>query len=257
MHIATSRRRFGLERGFTLLELIITIGILASLTVAMTSLLRSSFDVRFALAKRSQNTNRIGAAMFQIAEDIRHTYSLATTASNAEYFIANGLQLGMMITTRQNEDRIMFTVANHLPRQRDAQESNLAKVVYELRDSKTVQGRKNLFRGETPRLPEQLDADIDERMRLFLPEVKRIKFHAWNGTDWEQNGWNSVRNQGRIPRMIKIELEAYEVDPRRPEGESVSDQDTTVSLVSIVYLPYSHGMKELKEPTKQVDWDRL
>ncbi len=70
------------DAGFSLLEIVITIGILMSLTIAVASMLRSGFDVKAGLSQKSKVSHRLSVAMQRVANDIQHSFFVSTKSSH-------------------------------------------------------------------------------------------------------------------------------------------------------------------------------
>ena len=59
-----------------------------------------------------------------------------------------------------------------------------------------------------------------------------------------------------MPRMVKIELEAFEREPEEETSTRVTTKDTnsTAKYSTIVYLAYANGMAELKTKPASIKW---
>ena len=63
--------------GFTIIEIMISISILLSLTVAVVVMMRSSIDVRQGLSMQSRSVRQLNYAMEMISRDIEHAFVLS------------------------------------------------------------------------------------------------------------------------------------------------------------------------------------
>ena len=62
------------ERGFSLLEVMITMSILLGLVIAVAAMMRSSVDLKMALAREARITHRLTLAIARVAWDIEHAF---------------------------------------------------------------------------------------------------------------------------------------------------------------------------------------
>jgi len=230
--------------GFTLLEVIITLGILTSMIIAISTLLRSSFDVRFALSQEGIITHRLNTAMQKISADLSHAFILSSTnlRRNAPERTTKTI---FTIDRSSSGDKIGFTMMNHAAVKYNARESDSAYVVYMLKDAKDTPGRKHLYRGVYGKIPSNFKEDPP--MKLLAKHIKSIEFQPWKGDDWSKDKWSSKRRETRdkIPHLIKISIEAWVEDP--VDDEQLTEiHELTTNYHSISYLPYASKFKELK-----------
>ncbi|MEZ4741104.1 MAG: type II secretion system protein [Bdellovibrionota bacterium] len=238
------------SRGFTLLEVVITIGILLTMMIAITTMLRGSFDIRFALSQEGQVTHRLNTAMEKISSDLAHAYILSSKDVNRNpsdrYF-----KTIFKIDKSFSGDKLAFTTMNHQPLRANAKESDSSYVVYEIQDSKKIPGRKNLYRGAFVRIP--ADFKDDPPMNLLAKNIKTIVFEAWQGDGWSKDKWNSESRETRdkIPHMVRVSIEAWSEDLE--EGETPGPaHEATLKYQTIIYLTSASKFDELKQKSKNL-----
>ena len=224
------------ELGFTLLEVTITMGIFMIMVLGITSMLRSTLDIKENLAENRDTINRLNITLARIKKDISLAYLIPKE---------NDLRLKdfkqrtlFKITQSTTGDRLEMTYLGHRPLKRNAQEYELAFVRYELRSSNKNPGQLDLIRGESKRPVSSFTEDIP--MEVILEGVTSMTFKTWNGEGFTSVNWDSSRGEWRdlMPHMVRITLVA--VDSRAlAEARTSFGEPSTDRLVTDVYLTYA------------------
>ncbi len=117
---------------------------------------------------------------------------------------------------------------------------------YEVRESKKEPGRKNLYRGESARVPK--DFKESGPMALLAQDIAEIHFEPWNGDGWSKDKWDSTNGDTRdaLPQMVRISVLAWEETPEERLGKDIKP---TVQYNTVVYLPYALDINEMKQRT--------
>ena len=250
----------GNDRGFSLLEVVITLAILVTIIFSVSTLLRSTVDVRLGLSSKNRVTQRMNRAMLQISSDLAHAYLL-----DAKNFDRGGVgrKRTLFHIKRQgggSGDLLEMTYMGHRARRANSPESDYSFVVYEIAKSEEFSHRSNLTRGELPRIP-SVEYDFKEKppMEVFIPHVKNLRLEAWIGDSWSKNGWDSRarETENKIPQMVRVIMEFWEDDPVSGEDQLADENGRTVIISTVVSLPYAMDIKELKGRTSSLDLSKL
>jgi general secretion pathway protein J len=229
--------------GFTLLEVIITLTILVGLVMAVSQLLRSSFDIRLGISAIGRTTQSLNTAMQRLSDDISAAYII----SSKELVRPGGGKRTIFKITREGDSDILtMTYMGHQSIQKNAKESEFSYVVYQLKASEKQPGRRHLYRGEFPRVPENA-ANIRELppMVLIASNIALLQFDPWLGDDWGRDGWDSSKGdkESKLPAMVRITLRAWEESAEAgppAEGSSPEEEEQpTVHLSTVAYIPFS------------------
>jgi prepilin-type N-terminal cleavage/methylation domain-containing protein len=211
----TSKKFAQGQSGFTLLEVMITIGILLSLTLAVTELLKAGIDLRARLSQSGKVTHRLAMAMDKIDRDLSHAFIIG----KLEKLNRKSAVRPTLFYLKQVGDSVelKLTTRSHRPKITNVNESDLTFVVYRIEEDSDNPRHKNLYRGEASIIPANLKED--PKMRILARNIKKFKISVWNGERWLKDGWDSRRGDFRnlIPSMVKVELELGLVD-FDPEG---------------------------------------
>ena len=243
------------QQGFSLLEVMITMSILLGLVIGVASMLRSSIDVKMALARDARITQRLAMAMSRVAWDIEHAFVVGlndTPRGGSE----RKFKTIFKIDKNADRDKLSMTITGNVSGEPGAPDGDTVYVVYELKDAKDSPGRRHLYRGVATATRDDLKEDPP--MRLFAKNIKTFKISPWRGDDWSSDRWDSSRGEwrDRMPAMVRIEIETWNEDDDIPSGNT-SEQSADANVVSaktIVAIQQARGMKELKQPSNTVKW---
>lgn len=235
------------EKGFSLIEVMITLGILVAMVSSISILMRTSIDLKLSLSQKSKVTNRLASAMQTIASDISHAFIIDTKNTVRS---DNSRRTAFKIEKGLKSDKLMMTYMNHKQVGTDAKESDISYVVYEVKSSenKKFSSRTHLYRGEYPRPPDSARKVDDPKMEIFAEQIKSLTIEPWNGEDWHKDQWDSTSRDTNnfLPHMVKITLKGWAEEPI--EGETGVDEDdkNLTEISTVVYLPMALDFNELK-----------
>ena len=244
------------ESGFSLIEVVITIGIMMTLTLAVSSMLRGGFEVKEGLSQRAKVMHRLTVAMTKLSSDIQEAF-LISTKDVAKNGIGRNMKTVFRIEKTGNGDKLALTTKTHKPMQAGAYESELTYVTFELLESKQTAGRKDLYRSEAPYIPSDLREE--QPMRLLARGIKTMTLEFWTGDKWSKDYWDTGRGdtRGRLPKMVKITLEAFSMDRIDGDGQDETADQASEKLQTVVFVADSWEYQELKEQDKSIKWSNF
>src|SRR5690606_28199351 len=102
------------QAGFSLLEVVIAMGILMTLIMAVATMLRSSFDMKDGLSQKARTLHRMQIVISKLANDIHHAWIIdpKDQARNAIGRTTKGI---FAIEKSSGGDKIMLTTRTHAP----------------------------------------------------------------------------------------------------------------------------------------------
>jgi hypothetical protein len=239
------------ESGMTFLEITFAMMLLLLLTMTSANMIRDGIDMRLALSEQGRVTHRLQGALDKISQDLQHAFLLNRQRQELN-FVARATKAWFEVDRRGASSLLRLTTTTHKPLREHAKESDQTFVVYQLaKDEKT--GLTHLMRGETRVLPQDFDRDV--KMRTFIKYIKRFQVLPWTGNRWQEE-WNSSKSDFRdtLPQMAEIVIEAWEINPLIEEAIDNEEEIATTTLRTVVYLPGSWGMKEVKEPSSTIKY---
>ena len=246
------------QRGFSLIEVVITIAILMTLTVAVAMMMRNGFDIRQGLSDKARVIHRLTVSMEKIANDLQHAIYISPRDGDRNGIDRTVKTVFKVEKSGINGDKLWFMTMTHRPILANSYESDLTMVVYQLKDSKSAAGRQDLYRAETPVIP--IDIKEEPPGHLLAANVKSFVIECWTGERWSKDGWDTGRGETRnlIPRLVRITIEAFVRDREDGDGQDSSAVDQgTEKLSSVIYLTRAGEFAELKEPDKNIKWGTL
>lgn len=246
MNLIEKTKHQSLKKGFTLLEILIAMSILMSIVLAVTTMLKNSLDIKFALSEKNTVTSKVNRVLYKISSDLSQAFII----SRKDMLRDGGKgRTFFEIEKGVNSDSLRMTYMAHKPEAANSHESSLSFVVYKLQEAKTSPGRRHLYKGTTPRVPESFKEDPE--LKLFADNVHSIHFYPWKGDDWAKDKWDSSNGStaNKLPHMVLVEVAIWMDDPPA-EGEERDKDDALERYSTIVYLGNAFDMEELKKPNK-------
>ena len=220
-------------KGFTLVEVLVAISILVSITAISWLAISQIFSAREYFEQRNERTQIVRNSMNRITKDFAGAYLAGpqhggedlpgeerdpTTLSDEELrrlAIVEPVQFGMIGDDR----KVSFTTFAHGRTQFDEQSSYHAEIGYEVRshrDDDTGDLTQELVRREDTTLDDRLDRG--GTIFTLIPNIEEFKLEYWDsgqvkvGTQEEiaegrwVTDWDTTRNEfaGRLPQRIRI-----------------------------------------------------
>jgi len=194
-------------RGFTLVEVLIAMGITATMAVMTIGALRS-LDHSSEVAR--QQEERYAAARVALGR-ISRELSMAFLSDNYDsmrYREPLTLFVG-------RDDELLFSTMSHVRLYRDAKESDQSIVAYRLDADPDHAGERALFRREKVRLDDE--PDRGGRTDLVADHVTALRFQYWDPKrrDWVRE-WTTkgTDHPKELPPRVRVELELTLADGR-------------------------------------------
>ena len=208
------RRRRALERGFTLVEVMISVGLLAVVSVSLFLTMSRSFKVKENMTVLSERYHEGRQVMRRITRELRMAFLRAQPPEEVQEE-----EPAMITRFLGEEDEIYFPNTAHVRLRAEGRESDQAEVAYFLkRPSYDTPFRSpTLFRRESRRVDNR--PDRGGSIWPVVDGVKRFKIEYWDdskeiGDDAWQRSWDSDDNK-LLPARVRITLELERLDSNR------------------------------------------
>lgn len=243
----------GNQKGFTLFEILISVGILASISLFAINSISTQLENRTRLTQLNENQHGAHVAMGRIAQDLTHAFIInrkdvaeaGEAARAVKPFLTHTSQEGGLKFMTQGFDSLLA----------NSGESNIAVVKYMLRQDPKDSSKQQLVRVVDTQLKESIDRSGVGVEQVLLSDTKEFRVTYWNGIDFIE-GWDTTSGDkaNRLPKMARIFLEVFV--PLK-EGEAPpSDKSArkTLALETIVYLLFAYGQNDVQTPLKEYKW---
>ncbi|MDE3269346.1 MAG: prepilin-type N-terminal cleavage/methylation domain-containing protein [Pseudomonadota bacterium] len=229
-------------KGMTLLEVILSLAILASLMMAVSLLLRNATEMKTGIAQVANVNHRLQLAMSKISTDLEHAFMVQKADLDRH------TKSIFFIQKDGNSDRLSLVAFTHRPTVKNSKESDLTYIHYKVARGDDGQ-LPHLWRGEAVRVPESFREPPPAQ--VIAKGIKSLRVLPWDGERWMQEQWNSSRRGFRntLPHMVRIEIEAYE-NLDEPELVDVP----TVKIATIVFNHLATNFAQVKSITAPIKW---
>lgn len=200
----------GNSRGFTLLEVMVAVTILAGMSLAMYGASSMMIDNKDVVEHRDERNHSVSFALNKLAEDL-----------NSAFFVKSQDLLGSKfegeVAFQGQEERLDFSSFTHLRYIKDAKETDMAEISYYLVNDPEEPDRRILMRREAT----VLDKNPQEGGKAYplLEHVRSIRFEYLPvGTQEYKGEWDttSVDSANKLPRAVRITLEVYLPEEEEP-----------------------------------------
>jgi general secretion pathway protein J len=190
-------------RGFTLVEVMIAVGITAVMAMMTVGALRS-LDRSTEIARlQDERYGAVRLALTRLSREI----SVAFISDNYDRNSQRALRERPTLFVGK-EDTLLFTAFAHVRLYRDAKESDQSVIEYTLESDPDHSGEKAVFRREKVRLDEE--PDRGGRKSLVADRIASLRFAYWDTKrkEWV-NEWSTRRldHTDELPARVRIELE--------------------------------------------------
>jgi type II secretion system protein J len=201
-------------RAFTLLEVLVSVALLAVMALSVTQSLSSSFRMVEQTEARNERFHEARQVMRRITRDLRMAFLRAQPPEEVR-------EEDPAVLTRflGEEDELYFVTSSHVRLRAEGRESDQAEVAYFLRRPKydTPYRSPTLFRRESRRVDHRPD-----RGGVTWPVVdgvKTFKVEYWDdakeiGDDAWQRSWDSDDKE-LLPARVRVTLELEQEGMRR------------------------------------------
>ena len=201
------------RRGFTLMEVVIAIGITAFIGVVIGVSFNTTIANKEVIESQSEHYRMLRAAMNRMTREISAAY-VSDRYDPKRYRDAYDRPTNFIGA----RDKLLFTTLAHQRLYADAKESDQMIVEYEVKTSPDTKakGRNDLVRREKVLLEERMERGGTEDS--LYEGAKKIEFQYWNSErkQWEDE-WDTRRTERKtiLPTRVKITL--YAVDENGKE----------------------------------------
>ena len=210
------------ERGFTLIELMLAITVLALMMMVAWSVISGTVLTRKNLQERQEREHEIRVATAVMVRDLTSAY-----LSSNEDQTMNERRTLFIGKSDSEVDELRFSTLAHRVLWADANESEQTIVSYAAEEDQEDSRMTNLVRREQRRPSNEPASQERAELDVLLRDISRVKFeyYDWRAKEWKET-WNSTQgdgDRGRVPGRIRITIEL-----ENGEGADVSKYVTQV-----------------------------
>ncbi len=192
-----------MSRGFTLIEVMIAIGISAAMGVMALGSFQRAHAARELTQAQEERFGGARRTLSRLARELSMAY-LSEHYDSKRFRERPTLFRGK---DRGRRDDLLFTSFSHQRLVRDAKEADQALLEYTVDSDPEHPGKLALFRREKLHLDEDPDRGGDKQMVLQNVTGFDAQFWDWKKQEWV-NDWvsSAVERQGTLPTRVKVRL---------------------------------------------------
>jgi general secretion pathway protein J len=193
------------SRGFTLIEVLVAVSIVAMVTTLVWGSFRDTFRTKSAIEAQSGRYRTVRIALERMARDL----SMAYLSQNED---TSQPERRTRFYGKRNTDvdELRFSYFGHQRLYEDANESDTAVVAYFSARDRNDARKTNLVRRETRRLAYLRPEDIAGEADIICDDVVRLRADYWDARDKQwRDEWITTNADGqpdRLPSKIKLTL---------------------------------------------------
>ena len=200
--------------GFTLVEMILAIGVAAIVLIVVNAVLFTALHLRDV----TNNVVDAAAPLDQTLAFMRRDFACCVTPTNGTSKVLSGsFRAGNGLSSAGVSDPVaveMFTASGALSA--SAPWADIQRVTYELKNATDSSGRRDLYRSVMRNLLATGTAPADEQ--LMLAGVENLKVSCYDGARW-QDAWdtsslNTVNTN--LPLAVKVQIQMAGANPNEP-----------------------------------------
>ena len=209
-------------RGFTLIEVMVAVGIVATVTTLIWSSFSSTVKTKAAVESQSARYRTVRIALERIAREV----SMAYLSQNEDTTLPERRTF-FMGKRRSDIDELRFSYFGHQRLFQDVAESDTAQVIYF--GARDRDGKRNLYRRETRRLSNLKPEEAAGETNMVCDDVVRLRIDYYDAREKQwRDEWVTTSADGqpdRLPSRVRITLSV------RDERDKEIPFETTVRIM--------------------------
>jgi len=191
------------QHGFTLIEIMLALTLMAFLTALLWGTMAQTAKVKTRIERAQDRTHTVRVALMRMSREIEMAFVNAETSGTQERrTMFSGVAHG-------DFDELRFSWFGHLRFRADQAEGDTAQVSYFSQLDPEDSMLTNLLRRETRRLEAKDPKLIPGETYLLCPAISRLKFayYDYKQKDWREE-WDTTKADGQtyLPTQVRISL---------------------------------------------------
>lgn len=212
------------RRGFTLLEVVVALAILALIAGLTFSTVASAINTRDMLEADDAVNQSARVAMSRIRRDLALAYLTTNTSAVNTYRT-------LFVGQNGDPDRVWFASLAHQRLYRGARESDQTEITYWTEDDPDTRGAMVLLRREAPRIDQEPERDGVIAPLAYDVTSFEVRYLDSQTNEWREE-WDTTGSEtpNRLPRAAQVSLTLLAPDPDDEEKTVERSFMTTVML---------------------------
>jgi prepilin-type N-terminal cleavage/methylation domain len=200
----TMRSRRQTQHGFTLIEIMLALALMAFLTSLLWGTFAQTAKVKKRIEQAQDRTHTVRVALMRMSREIEMAF-----VSNSEAVGTQDRRTMFSGSSHNDFDELRFSWFGHLRFRADQAEGDTALVTYFSQPDPDDPMLTNIVRRETRRLESKDPKLIPGETYILCPAVSRLKFayYDYKEKDWREE-WDTTKADGLqyLPTQVRISL---------------------------------------------------
>ena len=199
------------QRAFTLIEMILAIGIAALALLCASAVLFSALRLRDATTGIVDASQPVEQTLTYLRRDLQ---CCVTPTNGTSKVLSGSFRAGNGIDSVGVSDPVtveMFTATGALSQ--NAPWADIQRVTYGLKNSTDASGRRDLYRTVMRNLLSTATPEVEEQ--LMLPGVENLRVSCYDGAQW-QDTWDTTSTSTlytNLPLAVRVQIQLAGAKP--------------------------------------------
>ena len=195
------------QHGFTLIEIMLALALMAFLTSLLWGTIAQTAKVKKRIEQAQDRTHTVRLALMRMSREIEMAYvAFESTGTQERRTMFSGI-------SHTDFDELRFSWFGHMRMRADAAEGDTSLVSYFSQPDPEDSTQTNLMRRETRRLEAKDLRLIPGETYLLCPAISRLKFayYDYKQKDWRED-WDTTTADGQtyLPTQVRISLTVFD-----------------------------------------------
>ena len=191
------------EKAFTLVEMILAIGVAALVLIAVNAVLFTALHLRTVTTDVVDAATPVDQTFTFLRRDLQ---CVVTPTNGTSKFLSGTFKVGAVSSVGASEPVAaeIFTATGAVSA--SSPWADIQRVTYELKNSTAVSGQRDLYRSVTRNLLSVATPEISDQ--LMLSGVESVKFSCYDGSRW-LDAWDTsdvTSVNTNLPLAVRVEI---------------------------------------------------
>jgi type II secretion system protein J len=192
------------ETAFTLVEMILAIGVAALVLIAVNAVLFTALHLREVTTDVVDAATPVDQTFTYLRRDLQ---CVVTPTNGTSKVLSGGFRIGNGLASAGASDPVAAEICTATGAlSANSPWADIQRVTYELKNSTTVSGQRDLYRSVTRNLLSVSTPDVADQ--LMLSGVESVKFSGYDGAQWAEV-WDTTDPNStytNLPLAVKVEI---------------------------------------------------
>jgi len=231
------------SKGFTLLEILLAVGILSTLSMTGIQIIAKQMELKEQLETRFYAYQEVNSAMQTLFKDFRNAFlTLKVSESLPVKFVWNRNE--KYFYTLQDPSMIANTPT-----------SDIIQVKYEIKEN---ENKKQIVRHTDITRKESIITIQNTYQEILLSHMDLFEVFFWNGIAWVDS-WDSTTMDtlNVLPKLVKVRLQSFIPATTAEIQRNAENKDNLlkIPLETIVFINSTRGQKQAVVEEGELKWD--